>query len=263
MYKVLVIEDEKIIREGLILAMPWLELGCEVVAQTGDGKEAFENIEKYKPDLLICDINIPFISGLDLIKQSIHKYKYETIIISGYSEFSYAQEAMKYGVQEYILKPVVHEDLIQAIRRITSKIDSRRLFDELLNGFNNELDIIKFTSDNELSWPVHKMIEYIKKNYGKKIIMEDMVHLIKQSSTSLHNSFKKETGYSFNQYLNRYRVQMVITKLVEDENQIQDIAMLCGFLDIKYFYKVFTKTTGHSPTEIKKIIELNIIKKHK
>jgi two-component system response regulator YesN len=258
MYKVLVIEDERIIREGLILAIPWLKLECEVIAQASDGEEGLRFIQLCKPDIVICDINMPIINGLEMIKRTINEYNYKTIIISGYSEFSYAQEAMKYGIQEYILKPVNHQELSLAIERLTNQLKERNAYKDLMYSLSNKLNIIEFKGDNEFSWVVRKMIDYVKQNYPKKIIMQDLVDVCKQSATSLHQSFKKETGYTFNQFLNRYRVQIVITEIIKDELPIHEIAYKCGYSDMKYFYEVFKKITDHSPSEIKKIVDLNV-----
>ncbi len=258
MFKVLVIEDERIIREGLILAIPWLKLECEVVAQASDGEEGIKCIESFKPDLVICDINMPIINGLEMIKKTIHKYNYKAIIISGYSDFTYAQEAMKYGIQEYILKPVNHHELSSAIERLTSQIRERNTYQELISSLEKKMNVIEFKGDNEVSWIVRKMIDYIKENYAKKIIMQDLVDLCMQSATSLHQAFKKDTGYTFNQFLNRYRIQMVITEIIKDEMPIHACALKCGYSDMKYFYEVFKKITNHSPSEIKKIVDLRI-----
>jgi two-component system, response regulator YesN len=258
MYKVLVIEDERIIREGLILAIPWLKLECEVIAQASDGEEGLRFIQLYKPDIVICDINMPIINGLEMIKRSINDYNYKAIIISGYSEFSYAQEAMKYGIQEYILKPVNHQELSLAIERLTNQLKQRNAYQDLMYSLSNKLNIIEFKGDSEYSWVVRKMIDYVKQNYPKKIIMQDLVDVCKQSATSLHQAFKKETGYTFNQFLNRYRVQIVITEIIKDELPIHEIASKCGYSDIKYFYEVFKKITDHSPSEIKKIVDLSV-----
>lgn len=257
MLKVLVIEDERIIREGLILSIPWLTLGCEVVAEASNGEEGLNAIKEYNPDIVICDINMPIINGLEMIKQTINEYQYKAIIVSGYSEFSYAKEAMKYGIQEYILKPVDHQELMNAIIRIVDQIKERNIYYEFINEFTEKINIIKFKADNEVSWVVRKMIEYVSEHYHQKIIMSDLVDVCKQSATSLHQSFKKETGYTFNQFLNLYRVQLIITEIIKDELPINEIANRHGYSDIKYFYEVFKKITGYSPSEIKRIVDLN------
>ena len=192
MLKVIVIEDERIIREGLILTIPWLALGCELVDQASNGEEGLESIKKYNPDIVICDINMPIMNGLEMIKQSIKEFEYKAIIISGYSEFSYAKEAMKYGIQEYILKPVDHDELISAITRIVEQIKERNIYNEFIEDFTKKINVLKFKSDNEVSWVVRKMIEYVSEHYHQKIIMSDLVDVCKQSATTLHQSFKKE-----------------------------------------------------------------------
>ena len=102
------------------------------------------------------------------------------------------------------------------------------------------------------------MIEYVSEHYHHKIIMSDLVEVCRQSATTLHQSFKKETGYTFNQFINLYRIQLIITEIIKDQLPINDIALRHGYSDMKYFYEVFKKITGYSPSEIKRIVDLRI-----
>ena len=107
MYKVLIVDDEPLIREGLSTLINWQEFGFEVVHAAKDGQEALQSYEKYHPDLLIVDIRMPGMDGLHLI-ETIRQRKWDPklLILSGYADFEYAKQAIRSNVEGYILKPV-------------------------------------------------------------------------------------------------------------------------------------------------------------
>ena len=107
MYKVLLVDDEVLIREAIRQNIHWEEMGFELIASCENGKQAMEVIEKTPPDLVLTDIYMPYVDGIGLARY-IHEHcpDTRTIIISGYDEFEYAKQAVRYQVMEYILKPV-------------------------------------------------------------------------------------------------------------------------------------------------------------
>ena len=115
MYKVVIIEDEEMIRKGLVYSIPWTDIGCTVVGQGRNGLEGIEQIRLHQPDIVIADINMPLLSGTDMLRQTHADYGYSAIILSGYSSFEYAQDAMACGAIRYLLKPLKREDLFDAI----------------------------------------------------------------------------------------------------------------------------------------------------
>jgi len=123
-YKIIIVDDEKIIREGLANIMDWQSIGFEVVARLKDGREALEYIEKNSVDVIVTDIKMTFVSGLE-----VAKYIYErrpdirVVLISGYKEFEFAQQAIQYNVEHYILKPTKLNDLITIFSDIKIKLD--------------------------------------------------------------------------------------------------------------------------------------------
>ena len=120
---VLIVDDEKYIREGLQALLEWETMGFSVCDEAGTGEEALEKIFLYQPDLVLMDIKMPGMSGIDVIKTVREKdYAGEIIVLSGYSDFQYAQSAMHYGVEEYIVKPVEEKILLGAVLRAKEKI---------------------------------------------------------------------------------------------------------------------------------------------
>ena len=127
MFKVLIIDDEPTIRKGLINIINWKKFQCEICGEASDGVEGLEKIEAYKPDLVFADINMPEINGLEMIKsakQIVPHSKF--IILSGYREFSYMQEAIKIGAFDYILKPSSIEDICEVVKRAVIELKYQR-----------------------------------------------------------------------------------------------------------------------------------------
>lgn len=122
MLKIFLAEDEIVMREGIRNNIAWQEERFEFVGEASDGELAYPMIQKLKPDILITDIRMPFMDGLELsriVKQELPDTS--ILILSGYGEFDYAKEAISIGVEDYLLKPVTSAQLLEAIRRIAEK----------------------------------------------------------------------------------------------------------------------------------------------
>ncbi len=123
MIKIVIADDEKMIRDGLVQTMKWGEMGIEVVGSAGDGEKAFEIIMEKKPHIVLTDVRMPLMNGIELLGR-IKKEAPQTLVImlSGYDEFSYAQQAIKLGAADYLLKPVAAEELERTMKRVVEKI---------------------------------------------------------------------------------------------------------------------------------------------
>lgn len=122
MLKVMVVDDEENIRLGIVEGIDWGSYGLEVACQAENGREALELAQQHRPDIILLDINMPFVNGVEFSKQARHFLPHSRIIIlSGYSDFEYAKESIKYGVSEYLLKPVSPGELMEAIVKVFSQ----------------------------------------------------------------------------------------------------------------------------------------------
>ena len=131
MIKVFLVEDEKIIRESIKNNVNWEANGFEFAGEASDGEMALPMIEKLQPDIVITDIKMPFMDGLelsDILKKKIPKI--QVIILSGYGEFDYAKEAIKIGVTDYLTKPVTGEQLLEALNKVKQKINKKKQQEE-------------------------------------------------------------------------------------------------------------------------------------
>jgi two-component system response regulator YesN len=124
MIKLLVVDDEKFIRKGLITTIEWGKLDIEIVGEAENGKKALEKIKKFNPQIIICDVKMPVMDGLEVARYICENgLNIKMIILSGYDDFKYAQKAIKYGVREYLLKPAGEENLIKSIINIKDIIE--------------------------------------------------------------------------------------------------------------------------------------------
>lgn len=124
MLKIVIADDEPFFLEGLKVLIDWKSQGYEIIGFANNGEEALEKILTLKPDVVLTDLRMPEIEGLEIIRKCVKELRLKTkfIVISGYDDFSYAQKAMKYGVNHYILKPIDEETLISALREVCAEI---------------------------------------------------------------------------------------------------------------------------------------------
>ncbi len=147
-YKIVVVDDEVEIREGVVRKIEWEELGFEIVGEAENGIEALEIIEMTKPDLVMTDIRMPFMDGLELIEQiSVSMPATKIVVFSGFEEFEYAQRAIHLGVEEYILKPIsaiqISELLTGMKQRMDEELEKRRDIDLLRKTYLESLPLLR------------------------------------------------------------------------------------------------------------------------
>lgn len=141
MIKVFLVEDEFVVREGIKKNIDWAGHGYEFCGEASDGERAFSMIQKAKPDIVITDIMMPFMDGLELSKLIKAKMPWiEIIILSGYSEFEYAKNAIKLGVAEYISKPVSGDDLLRGVDVVAKRIEERNKEREISEQYRREME---------------------------------------------------------------------------------------------------------------------------
>lgn len=254
MYKILIVEDEEMIRKGLRYTFDWYKSDCVVVGEASNGIEGLEKIKELEPDIVLADITMPIMDGITMLEKSINDFVFSAIIISGYDEFEYAKRSIKIGVAEYLLKPVNPEQLVEALERAKEQVKQRKQFELIKNNTINiediqtiKIDIIQ--DDFKVSKHVSDMINYIKENYHKKISIKDLVETTGMSDTYLNQKFKDETSFTFNEFLNRYRIQEAINQMKTGEGKVYTIASDVGFNNYRYFISVFKKYTNCTPSD--------------
>lgn len=150
MLKIFLVEDESIIREGLRENIPWQQYGYQFVGEAADGEQALPLILREKPDVLITDIKMPFMDGLELSRLVVHELPgTKIIIISGYDDFEYARSAIDIGVEQYLLKPITKAMLIKTLQEVHQKIEAEREQESYMEKFRDELEGYKISYRNQ------------------------------------------------------------------------------------------------------------------
>ncbi|WP_138753080.1 response regulator transcription factor [Paenibacillus sinopodophylli] len=251
MYKVLLVEDEEMIRKGLRFTFDWLSAGCVVVGEAENGEEGLSQIRALGPDIVIVDVNMPLMDGIAMIERSVEEAACSYIILSGYDEFRLAKEAIRLGVTEYLLKPLEQDQLLAALERAKSQVEMKRQFAAMKTsgaGSGEALQASVVKLPGKSSRYVSKMIQYVQEHYAQKIGIKDLVERLEVSATYLNQKFKSETTYTFNDFLNRYRIQKAMELLQHSEEKVYRIAADVGFKDYKYFIAIFKKYAGCTPS---------------
>ena len=245
MYKVLLVEDEEIIRKGLMYLMDWETEGCVIIGEAGDGAEGAEKIRQMRPDIVITDVRMPFMSGLDMLEQT-RSIPYAAIVISGYDEFEYAQRAISLDVTEYLLKPVDFTALQKALMRVKEKLGALRQMEQQALFHPVQMNLPDGLPEPGNRY-VKKVLQIRESQYPQKILLQNLCEDLGVSSVYLQTKFKEEMHYTFHDFLNRYRIQQAVKKMKETDYKVYEIADMVGFSDYKYFIQVFKKYVGMSP----------------
>lgn len=239
MYKILIADDESIIRNNIENLLQPFSQTFDTIINAEDGLDALFKIKEHNPQIVLFDINMPFLNGLDAIRK-IRQSNPELIIIiiSGYSKFEYAKEAIANRVFSYLLKPINEIEFNSTIQSAIDCLEG--------NCAKNKLEIKSQTSENQV-------IKYIINNLSDTNLNVNTVcsyfHL---SNSSLARLIKKQTGHNFTEYLTKIRMENA-TQLLENNDRlsIKEISARSGFNNQHYFSRAFKNYTGVSPKKYK------------
>lgn len=209
---------------------------------TAYGQNALEMIPVLKPDVVMTDIKMPFMSGLDFIRLARAK-KLDTafIIVTAFADFEFARESISLGVVEYILKPVSADELKSALQRIRNVPAKDADYDWKKSSRLRE----QYPQAHPL---VLKMLDIIENGYADKISQKRMAESLNATSEYLSYLFKKNIGKNFAKFLQEYRIEQAKYLLKTGEDPAT-VPFAVGFSDTKYFYKVFREVAGMSVTQ--------------
>lgn len=247
MLKVLVVEDEEMIRKGIVLAVDWAALDCVVVGEASNGAQALEAVERYDPSLIITDLKMPVMDGLEMLRQLRERGNNAfVIILTAYDSFSYAQTALRLGAVDFLLKPFHDGELEQAVTRLKQRMDRA--------GQGGEkgpapLPLPELKKGDKSKYVLEAMA-YIGEHYHEPNIgVAAIAQHLGISEGHLSHTFKKETDYTLLNYLTRYRVHRAMELLRDCRLKVYEVAEQVGYRDIAYFSATFKKLVGMSPSE--------------
>lgn len=248
MYNVLIVEDEILERENTRSSWIWKAGDFKLVGDAGNGEDAWQIILKEPVDIVVTDIRMPFMDGLELCRMiSQAKPTIKIIILSGYTEFSYAQQAMKYGVSEYIVKPVKTTDLLDALYKVAAKIEQdskqvkeiefykqklqndltlrrQRFFLDLTSGLVSQDVILNAAKDLEIDLDFKKVCCAIIELHDDKILIQDEEYLlILEAQEAVQEIIQSQSILDFNLSLRQYGLIYKESSLEEINRSVQQI----------------------------------------
>ena len=242
--RVVVAEDEPLILNSIKKKIEAANKNFRVVATAQDGQSALEEIMRLSPDILFTDIQMPIMDGLALIKSVSEKYpRIMIVVISGYNNFKYAQTAIKYGIKEYLLKPVKKAELSETLLRLSARVQS----DDLTATIKNDRDSVAKSKD------IAVFIEnYIKENYRSEINFNQIAQKFNFNPSYLSKIFTKYVGENPSKYLISLRINEAKQLLLSNDGlSVKTIGELVGYPDQYHFSHVFKSLCGKSPSEFR------------
>jgi two-component system, response regulator YesN len=239
---VMIVDDEQVIRLGLEKIMSRLELDIEIVGSHSNGMDALAQLSKLTSsdvDVLITDIKMPMMNGLKLI-ELLHERmpNLPVIVLSGFNDFEYARTALRFGVSDYLLKPIDKRELIQVLSSIRSQRKPRALPAESTEGEHYVVDQIKTILDKE---------------YEKPFELDQLASRISMNPSYISRLFKEKTSSTITDYIIQLRIEKA-KQFLQDHPHLKnyEISQLVGYNDPVYFNKLFKKTTGMTPMEYRR-----------
>ena len=242
MYKVVLIDDEHIIVEGLKKMIPWEKYDCTVVATASDGREGIETIKRHLPDIVFTDIRMPNLDGITMLAGIKSQFPdMQVTVLTGFRDFEYAQSAIKLGITRFLLKPSKMDELIEALETMVGKLKEKNL---------SETEYVEEQSDakDEVanSFIVRNALKYIDEHYAEKLTLIEVADNVYVSQWHLSKLLKKHTNQNFCDILNGVRIEQAKKLLKDPSLKIHEISEKVGFTDVTHFSKKFKQIVGVS-----------------
>ncbi|HZG83685.1 response regulator transcription factor [Paenibacillus sp.] len=239
MYKLLLVDDEVEIRNGLSQYFPWSEIGFELVGQCENGKKALDFMAEKPVDVVLCDIMMPVLNGLEVAK-SLYETKspVKIIFLSGYKDFEYAKQALEYDVKGYIVKPTKYDELYAVFSKLKLELDEQRRTAE-----PEEADGAPYAQK-----VIAAVKAYAERHY-QDATLEEAAARVHMNPFYLSKYFKEKTGQNFSDYIVSLRMTKAAELLMDIRYKTYEVSELVGYSHAKNFTRTFKKFHGVSPRD--------------
>lgn len=239
MYRVVLVDDERIIVEGLSRVIKWADYNCEVVGTASDAAEGADMIRRMHPNILFTDIRMPGQNGLAMVAALRSEFPdMQVTVLTGYRDFSYAQEAIRLGVSRFLLKPSKMDEINEALQIMTERLDKLPPSEET----GEEKTVAG-------SFIVNQAMAYMEKNYAQKLTLQAVADCCYVSQWHLSKLLNRYAGKSFYDILNAIRINEAKILLANPKLKIGDIGEMVGYADTAHFARTFKKQVGMSANE--------------
>ena len=263
MNTICIVDDEPLVREGLARSVNWRSFRLKVAGVHRDGLEALAAIRRHAPDVLLTDIKMPGLDGIELARIVKREFPHVVLVfLTGYGEFEYARTAVSLGAAEYLLKPVSDEELHGILRRVTRLVSGMKRDAEERDALHRRMECIRRVHVTPPRPPanaratthapkrrIREIMAYIRANYMQDVTLGVLARTFRMSPSYLSRAFSLEAGESFCEFLTRCRVETAGELLLDPTLRIYEVSDLVGYHCEKYFARVFKSASGMSPGE--------------
>ncbi len=244
MYKIAIADDDMDVPTSLGNYFPWEDNGFEVVAKLFDGRQALEFLDCHEVDVLISDICMPVMSGIDLVRElRARGRKVQVVLLSAYKDFQYAQAAMSYGVRHYIVKPATYSEILDVLKKVKEELrmaerPQAQQTPGHVSAFNAKI--------------VSQIKTYVDQHCDTATLAS-VAQLVHMNTSYLSRFFKENAGENLSAYLTRVRMDNAL-RMLQDVTQknIYEIGEKLGYANSKSFTKAFKAYYGITPQEYRK-----------
>ncbi len=249
MYKVVIIDDENIIVEGLQRVVDWEKFHCQVVATGYDAISGSQAIRQHKPHIVFTDINMPNEDGLTMLAGLKSEFPgMQVTVLTGYRDFEYAKRAIGLGVARFLLKPSKMDELEEALAHMTGVLDKLPPGDPEGGPAHEEP-----AADSANSFLARQAYAFMQEHYAEKLALQDVADHCYVSQWHLSKLLHKHLGEAFYDLLNGVRVEKAKELLDDPALRISEISAIVGYADTAHFSRVFKKCTGISANEYRNL----------
>ena len=246
MYRVVLIDDEPLILEGLRKVVPWKDYDCEIAATAEDASSGARIIREIRPHILFTDIRMPGEDGLTMLAGLRSEFPdMQVTVLSGYREFSYAQEAIRLGVTRFLVKPSRMDEICESLAAMTGRLAGSDAGSTDAGKDAAPVDDGNARADR----PVRQAIAYMEKHYREKLTLQEVADACYVSQWHLSKLLNRYMQKSFYDILHSLRIQAARELLADPSLRIGEICEMVGYADVAHFSRVFKKLEGMSANE--------------
>lgn len=251
MIRVLVVDDEKIVRKGIVVLLPWEKFNMKVVGEAENYSMALDFLENNVVDVIFVDLTMPGKSGFDLIREVRNRYSsIWTVVLTCHQDFGYIQEALRLGAIDYIVKTQLE---LEPVEEILQRISKRIKDEKSSKGIDQYSDVICSNKyPQEINEGIMNALAYIDSNITRRISQEEVAKYANMSKGYFSRCFKDIVGKLFVEYLQEAKMKKAMELLMQGNDPVYLIAEQLGFQDEKYFSRLFKEYSGLLPTEYRK-----------
>ncbi|WP_274654387.1 response regulator transcription factor [Paenibacillus humicola] len=256
MISIIIADDEPITRQGLSI-LPWEEEGFVLAGVADNGLEALELVRVSGSDILLTDIRMPFMDGLELIENARHEFpQLKVIFITAYHELDYALKAIQLGASGFVLKPTDPDEIMHECRKAKQSIESERERKKDHEHMRHRLEEYQFMLEGKVmkdsvsgcgNSVIGSILQEMETGYMEELTLQQFSQRYHFHPDYLTRLFKKETGDNFVNVLARIRMQKAAALLADPSIKVYEIAERVGFRDARYFGQMFKKRYGVTP----------------